>query len=204
MCAYRARACARWSSPDSPLEGALALGGDPTEDHPFSLLACFIIFWLQVPTLASVSKILNQIIMTTFRSAYSDHDPAQYFTAGGGKSKTQQQFAEDADVNNILKRCVRTGVVDAGVGENPPEHLFADVVHYQALDYQQALDMITEAEEEFMSLPAAVRRRYEDNPIKFLQAINDGDEYLYEAGLATRKENSEEKKEAKADDDTAS
>jgi hypothetical protein len=141
----------------------------------------------------------------TFRSSYSDHNPSKYATSCGGESKTQQQFADDADVNNILSKCVRTGVIHPGVGELPPEQLYADVVEYQSYDYQQALDMVMDAERSFQDLPAKVRRHYNDSPHEFLQAVQNGDEYLYEAGLATKPKPEPEpdpKKEPQDDKDT--
>jgi len=90
-------------------------------------------------------------------------------------SKTQQQFKEECDVNNILRNYVDTGVL-THVSDTPPE--FGDFSSVPA-DYGEALALIQRSEEEFMTLPSEVRERFDNRPanlIKFLQDENNRDE----------------------------
>lgn len=81
---------------------------------------------------------------------------------------TQQHFKEECDVNNILKRYVITGVCDH-INERQP--IFADVSNVG--DFMQAQNMILQANEDFMSLPSNVRKRFNNDPALLIDFLND-------------------------------
>lgn len=98
----------------------------------------------------------------------------------GHKSMTRQSESADTDVNLIVARHRKTGVVT---------HLNHRIPQYG--DYSQvgtlhdAFAQVEAAEEAFMDLPAAVRQVAENDPVKLLEllATPDGEAALMEAGL---------------------
>ena len=45
-----------------------------------------------------------------FRTAYGDHIKMPFYTEG--ESLTQQHFADECDIKNIIKRHDRTGIIE--------------------------------------------------------------------------------------------
>jgi len=93
-----------------------------------------------------------------------------------GPSMTRQEFAEDADLNTLMKRY--EGHVGAGPGGLPPgkvdprDMVFMD---YTALpsDLMSYHAYMFTAEREFMSLPADVRREFANDPFSFAEFAAD-------------------------------
>lgn len=88
---------------------------------------------------------------------------------------TQQQFAEDADINTLIRRFGLSGDMPAPRAV-PQYGDFSDVV-----DYQTALDRLLEADSAFMSLPADVRKRFDNSPAQLWQFLHGGEANLEEA-----------------------
>lgn len=82
-------------------------------------------------------------------------------------SMTQQQFAEECDINTIVERFGLTGELPTDV-RMPLE---ADFV--EAIDFKSAMDAIVSAEAAFMQMPAKVRARFGNDPHQFVEFIND-------------------------------
>lgn len=83
------------------------------------------------------------------------------------EGKTQQQFAEDADINVIVRKFGITGKVP--VGFRMPES--GDFT--AATDYQSALNMVLEAKAKFLEVPADIRRRFNESPQAFMDWLHD-------------------------------
>lgn len=86
-----------------------------------------------------------------------------------GPSLTRQEFADECDINILMARYERTGAM-------PP--LNQGVAQYIDLttipsDYQTALTMLADAETAFMSLPATVRREFNNDPREFVEFASD-------------------------------
>lgn len=85
-----------------------------------------------------------------------------------GPSKTQQSAKEETDVNAILKRYSKTGVithvneVKAAYGD------FSDVG-----TYQEAIDKVQNAMSEFMDLPANIRKEFHNDPANMVEFLED-------------------------------
>lgn len=96
---------------------------------------------------------------------------AKYFDK---PSLTQQQFAKECDINKILERHAAQGTLadliaqgaNSSSGRNYGD--FSD-----AMDYQESLNTVIHAQEQFESLPANVRERFGNNPASFLAFVND-------------------------------
>lgn len=100
-------------------------------------------------------------------------------------SRTQQQFKEECDVNNILRNYVNTGILTHTSVVAPQFGDFADMPS----DYGEALALIHESEERFKALPSEVRERFDNKPvnlIQFLQNENNREE-AEKLGLVNRR-----------------
>lgn len=99
------------------------------------------------------------------------HEPSEGLTCVS-PSRTQQQFKDECDVNNILKNYVNTGVLTHTNGLEP---VFGDFSTLPS-DYGEALALIEKSKEQFAALPSNIRDRFDNNPlflVKFLQDENN-------------------------------
>lgn len=116
------------------------------------------------------------------RKAYDP--PIRVPTPIHGTSRAKQAFKQECDINNILKRYEKTGLVT---------HLARHGGRYEELpsdvDFQTALNTLMKAEEAFASLPAKIRRRFDNDPAAFLAFVQDprNQDEMIELGLATRR-----------------
>lgn len=91
-------------------------------------------------------------------------------------SKTQQQFKETVDVNNIIRRYKTTGQIDH---LNKRRGMYLDSTNIP--DYQTSLQTIIDAQASFSALPSAMRKRFSNDPgemIKFLSDPKNRDEAI--------------------------
>jgi len=98
-------------------------------------------------------------------------------------SMTKQSFKEECDINNIVRRFEATGVVDH-INQAHAQGLFTDLP--DALDLQAGLNMIKQAEGAFMALPASLRARFENDPVQFVDFMDNpaNQEEMIKLGLA--------------------
>lgn len=78
-------------------------------------------------------------------------------------SLTKQSFAEEADINTIVRRFRLTGEMPVGV-RMPTFGDFEGV-----MSYHDSLNAIREADEAFMSMPWDVRARFHNNAAEFVE-----------------------------------
>jgi len=83
------------------------------------------------------------------------------------KSLAQQQFTEECDINTIVERFHLTGEVPQ-LTELPSYGDFTGIFNYQT-----AMNAIVAARETFMTLPAKLRSRFNNDPEKFLEFCDD-------------------------------
>ena len=81
---------------------------------------------------------------------------------------TKDSFAEECDINTIVRRFGITGQLPTNV--RAP--MFGDFT--AAMDYQSALDAVMAAQDSFMSMPADVRSRFGNDPGAFVEFCSDG------------------------------
>lgn len=105
--------------------------------------------------------------------------PAQIFLRSGrscqrlGKafkepSRTKSEFAEDCDINVILERFTKTGVLEH---QARFQGMYGNFIGLpQSL--QDARNQVRDAEEMFMTLPARIRERFQNSPELFLEAVD--------------------------------
>lgn len=81
---------------------------------------------------------------------------------------TQQNAAEECDINYILSRYERTGSLGDFIKANPQFGDFSDVP-----SYQESLEIVAKAETQFNQLEGKVRARFENDPAQFLEFVGD-------------------------------
>lgn len=104
------------------------------------------------------------------RSAYNyDRDTVSVNCGSlpGGRSLTQQEFKEEADINTIVRRFGLTGKLP----DSPRLPVSGDFTGVG--DYQSALNAVLEAEAQFMALPAQLRARFENDPQRLMTFMAD-------------------------------
>lgn len=88
--------------------------------------------------------------------------------SGLSPTMAQQQFAEECDINTIVRRFGLTG-------ELPDEYAvpvsgdFTDVV-----DFQTAMQAVRTANESFMRMPGELRARFNNDPQRLMDFVEDG------------------------------
>lgn len=104
-----------------------------------------------------------------FRSAYDNHDVMSSSTglACDDPSLTQQQFKDESDINTIVDRFMKTGHLPDPV--SMPQY-----VDYEGVfDFQSAMNVVRQADENFMRMDAKVRARFHNSPQEFLEFFAD-------------------------------
>lgn len=90
------------------------------------------------------------------------------FTPVGGPSLAKQNHRKECDVNRIMRKFQEQGIAD---------HINARSPRYEdvsgAVDLQEAVQMVQDAQESFDELPAEVRRKFDNDPVAFFEWIHD-------------------------------
>lgn len=107
-------------------------------------------------------------------------DPTVWYPEG--PSLTRTEFADECDINILMDRYEQTTIPPANVNRMEPQYL--DLVGTP--DLQQSLQIMADATEAFMRLPAKVRREFDNDPTRFVAFAQSPDniEQLREWGLA--------------------
>lgn len=82
-------------------------------------------------------------------------------------SLTQQYFRDDCDINKIIERFTRTGLMPQYPGE---EMQYGD--YTSSVDYHEAMTIVAQAREQFEALPSAVRDKFDNDPAKMLDFVS--------------------------------
>lgn len=82
-------------------------------------------------------------------------------------SRTKQAFKEECDINTIISRFLRTGVLNFAAKNEPR---YGDVT---GLEFQESMLKVAQAQSLFNELPAALRNRFDNEPAKFLDFVHD-------------------------------
>lgn len=80
---------------------------------------------------------------------------------------TEQQHIEEADINYIAERFMRTGEMPQLL--NMPTSGDFD----ETTDFQSAMNVIAQAKQEFMALPAKMRTRFNNDPAELIAFLED-------------------------------
>lgn len=101
-------------------------------------------------------------------------------------SMTQQHFKDEADINFIMARYQKTGVLVDPLTQTTRKPIFDDFSELGDFrDHQQA---ILDAQERFMALPSSIRARFANDPAELLEWLSNpaNKEEAMELGLMTK------------------
>lgn len=87
-------------------------------------------------------------------------------------SLTQQAFASECDINNILAKYQKTQLLTHVMSTQGSYGDFTNVS-----DYPSALNALMDAEARFMGLPATIRERFANDPSNLLSFVSDSKNY---------------------------
>jgi len=109
-----------------------------------------------------------------------------------GPGKTKSDMKEESDINFIMAKYQRTGMIEFA-SRHEPEYMETDPV-----DFQEAMNTVNEANAMFADLPSSARKRFSNDPAEFLAFVQEegNQEELYRLGLAERPEQAETAKAA--------
>lgn len=99
-------------------------------------------------------------------------------------SLTVQSFKDECDINQIMTKYEKTGVIDH---LNTHQGNYGDFLGFE--DYQTHLNQIAEAGIAFASIPAKIRAKFDNDPAKFLEFAQNSEnlEEMQNLGLAPKK-----------------
>lgn len=96
-------------------------------------------------------------------------------------SLTKQSFKDECNINHIMSKYEKTGSIEH---VNNHQGSYGDFTHSQS--YQESLNQIMLAQNQFDSLPAQIRKQFENDPILFVEYCSNPDNHdnLVKMGLA--------------------
>lgn len=97
----------------------------------------------------------------------------------GGVSKTKQSFANESDINMIMAKFHRTGVLMDPTKISSRKAFFGDISGLG--DFQEIQNKVLAAEVAFGDLPSEIRTRFDNKPaelVKFLQDEGNREEAI--------------------------
>jgi phage internal scaffolding protein len=83
-------------------------------------------------------------------------------------SLTKQAFKKECDINALMARWQRTGVL-----EHVKEFQGVYGDYTGVMSYQESLDRVLAADAAFMSLPSSVREKFGNDPHQFIEFMQD-------------------------------
>lgn len=104
--------------------------------------------------------------MTVFRDMYGNR-PERVATIPEKVGRTKQSFKDECDINVIMRRYEKSGVLPQGVGVGSYAD-FSDVG-----TFHDAQNVLVKAQAQFDALPARVRNRFRNDPGEFLRFVSD-------------------------------
>lgn len=96
------------------------------------------------------------------------------------KSRTKQSHKDECNINFIVDRYRKTGMVEHVRKFN------GEYGDFQSVDFHEAMNAVAQANQMFDSLPSKVRSKFDNNPAKFMDFVHDpkNKEEITELGLA--------------------
>lgn len=82
---------------------------------------------------------------------------------------TEQSHKADSDINTIVRRIERGQPLSAF--QQGSQGIYGDFTQFQ--DYQENLNTVIAAQEAFDSLPAPIRKRFDNDPVELMKFLDD-------------------------------
>lgn len=83
----------------------------------------------------------------------------------------QQQFKDETNINTIVRRFGVTYEMPAPAKNDPGA--YGDFTGVE--DFRSALDRVREAQDNFAALPAALRKKFDNDPARFIEYVHSSD-----------------------------
>lgn len=84
-------------------------------------------------------------------------------------SRTHQSFKHETDINEMIRRYEKTGLIAHNVKSQP-----LPIADYStAKSYQESVNLVIKAQDSFMQLHSAIRNRFANDPIKLLEFVHN-------------------------------
>lgn len=107
------------------------------------------------------------------RPASTMHERIRVQTINDEPTMTQQQFKDEADINNIMRKYGADPVAFNALTRTGG--MYADFSKIK--DYHGMLLQVADAQDAFATLPAQLRSRFENNPGKLIEFFRDSKNY---------------------------
>lgn len=88
----------------------------------------------------------------------------------GDETLVKQEFKAECDINVLMKRYQKTGLFPQYPSQTPQY-----VSNIGMPDYQESLQIVMQAESEFKALNSELRKRFDNDPAKFLEFVGNPD-----------------------------
>lgn len=85
-----------------------------------------------------------------------------------GETRTKQSFADQVNINKIIERHRKTGMVSH---LNAAEPFYGDVSELRS--YEESLMVVQKATDLFMGMSSSVRARFDNDPQKMIEFLED-------------------------------
>lgn len=128
----------------------------------------------------------------TFRTAYGPKLKVQHHTPPN-TGRTKQSFKDECDINKIMSRFEKTGVLDFATRYEPR---YADVT---GVSFSAAMDVVAQANSMFHAMPARVRDRFQNDPGKFFDFVQNPNNREEAEALGLLKDKSQQEREKALD-----
>lgn len=95
-----------------------------------------------------------------------------------GEGRTRQDMKKECDVNFIVSQYLKTGRYPIGA--------VGTFGNFDGYDYMEALNALAAAQDAFDSLPAKIRKKFNNDPLEFVEFCGDDGNHseLVKLGLA--------------------
>lgn len=97
---------------------------------------------------------------------FAASDAAAFFSSN--PTLTQQHFKDEADINVIVDRFLKTGEVP----QQDARAMYGDFLDVPE-SYQDALNAVLDAQDAFQALPAKIRDRFGNDPYELISWLHD-------------------------------
>lgn len=102
------------------------------------------------------------------RAAVRVRERPRFMLHTGNVTPVKQEFKDECDINKLMKRYKATGLFPQFPGQEPRY-----VSNIGMPDYQEALHIVMAAQDQFSGLNSDLRKRFDNDPAKFLAFVND-------------------------------
>lgn len=100
--------------------------------------------------------------------AYRSDGTIHVVTINEEPSMTDQAHKDSCDLNKIINKFLRTGLMTNVRQDQPTYGDFSDKT-----DYHDAIARVSKANDQFLELPASIRARFNNDPGELISFLND-------------------------------